>query len=143
MEKRGQMKISFGMIFSIILIVIFIGFAIYAIQKFVGLQENVKTEQFIENLQSDVDTAWKSSQTSKEVEYTVPKDVNNICFRDESNNLLLEFNEIPTTRNIEHIDISKTIGTNERLCFSPSDGKVQLTIEKNFGDILVTIKPAQ
>ena len=72
-RKRGQMKLSFGMIFSIILIIVFISFAFYAIQKILEMQELMKVGKFKDNLEADIDSAWKGSQRSQEVEYILPK----------------------------------------------------------------------
>jgi len=41
-EKRGQLKLSFGMIFSIILIIVFLGFAFFGIQKFMDYQKSIQ-----------------------------------------------------------------------------------------------------
>ena len=60
------MNISFGMIFSILLIVFFIAFAFYGIKKFLGFQDTIKIEKFLDDLQSDVDRVWRGSQASQE-----------------------------------------------------------------------------
>ena len=46
MKKNGQATISFGMVFSIIMIIIFISFAFYAIQKFLDLQNSAQVGKF-------------------------------------------------------------------------------------------------
>ena len=66
--KRGQMKLSFGMIFSIILIIIFISFAFYAIQKFLSIQNSVQVGKFVNEFQQNVDKIWKGSQGSEKKE---------------------------------------------------------------------------
>ena len=78
------MKLSFGMIFSIILIVIFIGFAFFAIQKFLGIQNSVQVGKFSNDFQLDVDKIWKGSQGSEEKEYFLPKKITFVCFTDYS-----------------------------------------------------------
>ena len=83
MKKRGQMKISFGMIFSIILIIIFISFAFFAIKKFIGIQDAMKIGQFGDQLQSDIDKLWRGSQGSQEVEYFIPSKIESVCFVDD------------------------------------------------------------
>ena len=57
-DKSGQMKISFGMIFSIILIIAFLGFAIYAIMTLLEIIDNAKIAKFVEDLQGDVDKMY-------------------------------------------------------------------------------------
>ena len=77
------MKLSFGMIFSIILIVIFIAFAIYGVKRFLGMQDTVQVEKFKADLQNDIDKIWKANQGSQEREYFVPKKIYEVCFVDD------------------------------------------------------------
>ena len=138
-KKRGQMKMSFGMIFSIVLIIIFIAFAFYAIQKFLEFQDTVKVEQFIENLQNDVDSAWKSSKVSQEKSYSLPRKVGQVCFRNEEKNLVMTGDSFGRTDNIEHLNIVE-IASERSLCFLSEDGKISLILKKDFGENLVTIE---
>ena len=64
-NKRGQMKLSFCMIFSIILILAFLAFTVYAIRKFLGIQTSVQIGKFGDDLQTDVDKMWRGSQGSE------------------------------------------------------------------------------
>lgn len=143
MNNRAQMKLSFGMIFSIILIIIFLAFAFYGIKKFLDMQETIQIEKFAENLQTDVDKIWKSTSSSQEVEYTLPKKIYEICFvDDEFGNLILKFEKggVPSKRkNIEHLDIANTLNGKNSLCFE-TDGRLKMILSKNYGEVLVTIK---
>jgi hypothetical protein len=138
-NKRGQMKMSFGMIFSIILIVIFIAFAFFAIQKFLGLQDSVKLKQFSENLQNDVDSAWKSTKYSQDKSYSLPDKVEEVCFRNDDKNLLLRGETFIEQGNIEHIDIEKMTADGD-FCIPNTDGKVEMFLSKDFGENLVTVE---
>lgn len=139
--KRGQLKLSFGMIFSIILIVIFISFAFYAIQKFLSLQESVIISQFTENLQNDIDKMWKGSQGSRNVEYSLPNKINSICFLDdEYENLVFNSDKLMGGSKIEHIDITKILEKEDPFCIENKEGKISLTIKKDYGDALVSIE---
>jgi len=139
-NKRGQMKLSFGMIFSIILIVIFIAFAFYAIQKFLGIQNTVKVGQFVDSLQSDVDKAWRSSQYSQKVEYFLPTKVEEVCFEDnEYENLVFHSRDFIEGRKIKHINITKITEDKDPFCIETTKGKVEMTIKKDYGEALVTI----
>ncbi len=135
------MKISFGMIFSIFLIIVFIAFAFYAITKFVNLQKTVQIESFADNLQSDVETAWRSiGRTSANESYSLPNKINSVCFiDDEFNNLLLRYSGTTEERNIKYLDIVKITSSENPYCISNIDGKVKLIISKDFGENLVTI----
>jgi len=66
MIKKAQLKLSFGMIFSIILIVIFIASAFYAVQKFIGVQNIIQVEKFANDFQNDIDKIWRGSQGNQE-----------------------------------------------------------------------------
>ena len=75
-STKAQMKISFGMIFSIILIIVFIAFAFYAIKKFLDIQETAQIETFVNKLQGNIDKMWRSSQGSEEIQYKgIPKKI--------------------------------------------------------------------
>jgi len=135
------MKLSFGMIFSIILIIIFIAFAFYAILKFLGLQDSVKLAQFGDDLQSDIDKMWKGSQGSQEVEYSLPTKIRSVCFKDEEyENMVFRSDKFVEGRKIEHIDIENTLAGEDSFCIENINGKVKMVIEKEYGEALVTIK---
>ena len=141
MYKRGQMKLSFGMIFSIFLIIVFIAFAFYAISKIVNLQKGIQVEQFVDNLQQDVKKVWLSSKSSQEETYSLPDNIDSICFRkDEFNNLIFRSSEFVDSRNIKYLDILKiTAGGEDPYCINNIDGKIKLSLKKDFGETLVTI----
>lgn len=141
MKNKGQIHLSFGMIFSIILIIFFIAFAFYAIQKFLGLQDSVKISQFSDNLQKDVNTVWNSAQSSQTKSYTLPTSIKEICFvNTQGEDLLLNGANGYSAPggNIENLNISAIISSSNS-CFQVVNGKVNLIIQKNFGDTLVTI----
>ena len=136
MEKKGQMKLSFGMIFSILLIILFIIFAVYGIQKFLTFQKEVKYKTFVDDLQNDVDKMYKSSQGSKQVTYSLPTDTRSICFINPDNgfdNLIFKSKKPRVNESIEHIIISNEV------CIRNFDGQVKFLLEKNFGESLVRV----
>jgi len=139
-NKTGQMQISFGMIFSIILVIVFIAAGFYAIKKFLDLQSTIQVSQFLQDLQTDVDKAWKSPEISRNVKYVLPKKITEICFiDDEFENLQFTANSIVKGEMIEHLDIAKITEEEDPFCISNTDGKVQFTIVKDFGEVLVRI----
>lgn len=145
--KGGQMQLSFGMIFSIILIIAFIAFSIYAIKKFLDFQNFIKIEQFADDLQKDIDDMWKSSQGSYEAEYSLPTKVNAVCFKipipeDDYENLYFDSERIIPGKKIEHVNINKTLdaaGEEEFVCFENIKGKVKMILQKDYDEVLVTI----
>ena len=162
-KKRGQMKLSFGMIFSIILIVIFISFAFYAIQKFLDLQNAAQVAQFARDLQADVDRMWKGSQGSQVQEYFIPGKIKYICLIDynpreigryssfykeldrfhyEKENLFFYppgSAEGLDAKWIKNIDLSEITIDENPFCLKNVKGKIKLKIKKEFGEALVTI----
>ncbi len=161
--KRGQATISFGMIFSIIMIIIFISVAFYAIQKFLDLQNSAQVGKFGSDFQADIDKMWKSSQGSQRYEYTLPAKVKFACFGDfasEKKGANQNFYDslrqafyrgenfffYPVgsaqglnSKIINHIELEKMIQDENPLCFENKNGKLSLTIKKEFGEALVTV----
>ncbi len=157
------MKLSFGMIFSIILIIVFLAFAIYAITKFLGIQKSVQVGQFVNSIQQDVDKMWKGSQGSVEYEYRLPSGIEYVCLTDfyspKKGDELLKYDKLKMafyefenlvfypvgtgegidSYNLKHIDISKITEINNPVCFPNVKGKVKMTIKMNPGDSLVTV----
>ena|SRR3990172_2843087 len=163
MKKRGQVNLSFGMIFSIIMIIVFISFAFYAIGKFLDLQKSAKTGQFIDFLENDVEKMWRSEQGSQEKTYNLPTSVDYVCFAD--------FNEpaAPSTARemyselrfsyfdeenmffypvgsagidgtkIDNLDLIGITASENPYCIEVRDGKVSLTIKKEIDDDLVAV----
>ena len=143
-DKKGEMQLSFGMIFSIILIVVFIAFAFWAIGKFLNMQKNVQIEQFSADLQSDVDKMLSSTSGSKEENYTLPKNIESVCFVDrEYENLIFHSSKPVDGKKIEHIDVEKILEQEEPFCIENEDNKVSLILEKNYGESLVTISKTE
>ncbi len=139
MNKRGQIKLSFGMIFSIILIIAFIIFAFYAIKKFLEFRDEVEIAKFKEKLQNEINNVWRSSQASQPFEYRLPTKIQAICFVDDYENVLFMLEEYPEPYNFEHLDIEKTLAGNEKLCIANIDGKINMILQKEFDEALVTI----
>ena len=138
---RGQMKLSFGMIFSVILIIIFLAFAFYAIYKFLEVKDNMLIGKFGNELQQDVDRIWKGEQGSEDFEYILPKKIDAVCFvDDEFHNLIFKSEDYIEGKKIEHIDIEKILNNKEKFCADNIDGKVLIIIEMDFGEKLVSVR---
>ena len=163
MRKRAQMNLSFGMIFSIILIFIFIAFAFYAIQKFLVIGKTAQIARFAEQLESDIDKIWKGSQGSQKEEYFLPSKIEYVCFADYNSNkaginqnfydelsLVYSYGEnlffYPvgsseglSSKEVKHIDLKKITEEENPYCIKNTEGKIKFTIKKDFGEALVTI----
>jgi hypothetical protein len=79
-RRRGSIELSFGMIFSIILIIALLGVATYAMVAFLRLSKGAGLAGFHQDFQADVDSAWASTLTNKIVEYRVPNGLTHACF---------------------------------------------------------------
>jgi len=136
MKKKGALNLSFGMIFSIFLIIVFLGFAFYVIPKFLDFQDKISVGKFVDDFQNDIDKMWKSTQGSQKVEYKLPKEIEEVCF---NKNLEIYFQPLGTGGDfdyveIEHLDISGG------KCFKIVEEKLKVTIKKDFGEVLVKIE---
>jgi hypothetical protein len=140
-NKNGQIHLSFGMIFSIILIIAFIGFAFFAIQKFLEIQNNVQINQFYNNLQTDVNTVWNSAESTQQKSYNVPNSIAKICFSSSGANDMYVYDASgkPTgSLNIDNLNIPVMTSAGQ-LCFSAVGGKINVILEKKISETLVTI----
>jgi len=165
-KKRGQMKLSFGMIFSIILIIIFIIFAFFAIKKMLNIMNAAQIGDFKDNLQTDIDKIWKGQEADKTEEYFLPKKIKKVCFVDYRNGASakppgnVEYIELRQiwfggenmffypigsaesleSTNIKNIDLGAMVITKNPYCIETKDGKIKIKFEKEYGDNLVLIK---
>ena len=133
-EKRGQLKLSFGMIFSIILIIAFLGFAFFGIQKFMGYQKSIQEKQFFSNLKQDVNQVWQSTQASNRFNLTVPRDVTQVCFTpDPTENVYFYTDKATPGDYVDHLNISS------ETCINVEKQRASILLEKNYGDSRVTV----
>ena len=143
-RKRGAMELSFGMLFSIILIIIFIAFAVYGIGKFLNLQKNIQTKTFVNDLNYDIDKLWRS-QGSQPVTYTVPVNVERVCFSEDEFekdiNMEIRGEKSIETYDIVHAKLSDDFSSGKGGdCVSVEKGKIALQLEKEYKETLVTIR---
>lgn len=139
-NKRGQLNLSFGMIFSILLIVVFIALAVYGIIKFLEFQDTIKIEKFVDDLRQEIDAMWKGEPGSQKVEYSLPTRIEEVCFvDDEYENLVFNSKKIIRGRNMDNIDIESITSKENPYCIDNINGKVKMTVVKNDGETLVRI----
>src|SRR3989338_772214 len=82
MKKKGQESIgmSYGFIMSLIIIIVIVVVAIFAIQKFLGLNQCAKAGLFFDDFQEEVDRAWNSNRFVGYFEGTPPQGTDFVCF---------------------------------------------------------------
>lgn len=139
-NRKGQMEISFGMIFSIVLVIFFLAFGFYAITKFIELQQSVQIENFLKDFQEDINTMWKSPQGSQTRSYVLPKKIIAVCLTDDKD-MNLEFNseQIIPGDFIENINIENITAMEDPFCIENLNGKINLIISKEYGETLVNV----
>ena len=135
--KKAQIKLSFGFIISIILIVLFIAAGIYGIKKMLDLKDNVQIKQFKQSLQQDINNLFNSEIGSDRYEYVLPNKIKKVCFKnsDEDN---MFFNQ-PIDVEMGFYTI-KNIKIPREFCIKTSKGKLNLRLEKTEDSPLVKIK---
>jgi hypothetical protein len=162
MFKRGQQSsfgMSFGMIFSIFLIIIFVATAIIVITVFLDFSSSANVGQFMDDFQSEVTKAWRSSGTSKSFDLDLSSDITKVCFANLSAPINAHYDVFREIRyyeldgynmflfpaseaegfgrkEIEHLDINEITRSSNPRCFD-NPGKV--TISKGPRDRLVTV----
>lgn len=161
--KRGQIQVSFGMIFSIILMVAFIATAIYIIYIFLGMQKNVETGMFIRDLQSGIREVWVEygGIQNRVLEIRLDKKVEYVCFYnstagDNSGQFSEQLNQIKRRsiihdNNLYFLPPESTDGYSVKIdyvnmsalssnpyCIA-NDGKVRIILNKEMRENLVRI----
>ena len=97
MQKRGakgQLQISFGVIFSIIIIIATVAVAFYVITHFLNLAACTKTGQFYNAIEKDVDNAWKGGVTQETFNGELPSAITQVCFGNLSQSYGREYEEM-------------------------------------------------
>jgi hypothetical protein len=146
-NKNGQTQISFGLIFSMILIIFFIAFAIYGISKFLCISKSAQVELFKNNLQVNINNMRESTQGfSNSSNYYLPIKIEQVCFYDgEFENMYFvpdKFScDISTRYMLENVNLAKTLdgSADGKLCIETSKGKLYITVKKDYNEDEVTI----
>ena len=161
-KRKAQMNLSFGMIFSVFLIVFFLVFAFFAVKKFIGISDTTKIYDFVLSLQSRINDVMKSDHGSINFEYRIlPTSVDRVCLVDFSaspkgvnlgdfqtfqkyssgmdKNLIID----PVSKwkgmnsfVIENINLQQITENENPYCFTIDNGVATATISKGIKDIL-------
>ncbi len=155
---------SFGVIFSIIIIIFILVVAGIAVNHFLGLKKCTQIGLFLEDLEKNINKAWNSQSSSFEFSSTLPGNLDYICFANLSDvpkgvyskeiysdislyagadaNLFFYPRENACNMpyiNIKHIDIKKITKESNPYCVAVEKGKVAIKIDKGFNDALVNL----
>ena len=163
MSKSGAMELSFGMIFSILLIVFFIGFAFFAISKFINGGREVSVSLFVDDLNNAIDDMWRGTKGATPFSQSLPDKIEAVCFIDfnreantreeayyefslyEDTGWNMFFYPIGSSQVIQgykfvNLNVTSTTARENPYCILNRDGKVSFSIEKNFGEVQPTIR---
>ena len=81
-KKAQMMELPFQLIFSIILIAVFLYAAIVGIRYFMERGEQMQVGQFLSDLKSDVNLVWQATEKSNDYSFNLPAKVQKVCFAD-------------------------------------------------------------
>lgn len=167
-RKAQTMHLPFGFIFSLILIVIFIVIAFYAISYFIGIQKCGAIGSFTSEFREKVSDIWKEDAAKTSFSQNMPNVIEYVCFANLSIDKDLTglnsqerqiasqlWNEIYIHRrknaNMFLIPLKKACdfeflfiekldisGTNPK-CFKNINGKISIPLIKNFGEAFVRL----
>jgi hypothetical protein len=161
-KKRGQqmMGMPFGMIFSIILIVVFVVIAFIAVGSFLDIGKSAGVGLFYTELQDAVDNSWRGQSSETTFKINLPSEIKTICFSNLSSKINGEQEYYDQIKNydvyeantflippenaqqmqwklIKHLDIEKITVEENPYCVSTSQN---LKLKKGFYDKLVSIE---
>ncbi len=164
-NKNAQqiLGLSFGVIFSIILIVFFIVVAGIVINSFLKVQNCARLGIFIKGFGSDIKNSWNSEYTEHEFKGNLPSSIDYVCFANLTESFSGEFKEIgrelslfegkkanmffyPASKACEmpyhyinHLD-SDIVKTKNPNCFPVYKGEINLKIKKGLSDRFVGVE---
>ncbi len=177
MIKRGNCKntkaqqlfgMPFAVIFSIILIVVFLFVAFFAITMVLGWMKCINSGNFVEDLQDEIDRIWTAESFTpidEAFSRTLPNGIEYVCITDlsqeatgsakekeiylelrrnanyESNLFFYPPKNVCAEVSSAKIDHLATPDTNP-YCFEVTDGKVNIRIERGYRDSLIKISRA-
>ncbi len=160
---KGQFEISFGMIFSIILIIAFIAVAIYAIMFFLKLRCTTDTGILIQDLREEVNRIWAGAGEQSSKSFTINNcGIEYVCFfnpnlvkkgryldfsdkfkeisgEDSFNNLYFYPYGKTSLASTEIKHINNEAFKNNPDCFEIIDHKISIKFSKNLNESLVRI----
>lgn len=159
MNKRGQIEMSFGMIFSIIIIIGVIATAFYVISYFLRLGNCTEISLFYQDFQKATDKTWASTISQDVFTGKIPSGIDKVCvgdlnanssgysqereflkkYRNQNANVFLYPGVKSCNSNlvIYKLNHAKIEGF---FCKEVESGKVSFTISKNSNEVLANIK---
>ena len=164
-NKKAQhiMGMSFGTIFSILLIIVFVVFAFIVIRSFLNTSDCAKIGIFVDDFQSEVDKTWNSQKSNFEFKGRLPSGLDYVCFANFSNSLNGQYDDIGQElgdyyqegtnlflypreescemayHTINHLNMEKISESQNPYCIEIKNGNIDIMIEKDFNEALVSL----
>jgi len=162
--KRGQFQMSFGMIFSMFLIVIFLVVAFVVIKNFLDIGKEVEERQLVNDLNDEIKRLSQSTSSGTNILFEGnlgDTKVTHVCFFDSENVQRGRFvpqyedfksKQIDEEHNFYFYPREQSYTESARIelvnmsvlhynpyCVIVRDGKVEFKLNKNIGEYLVRI----
>lgn len=161
MKKRGVFEISFGMIFSIIIIIAIISVAFYVLTKFMGVSKCTQVGLFYDDLKTYTEKAWQAQIHKDTFTGSLPSSIKLVCFgnftQSPQSKYSAVFNDLQEhqgrDKNVflypipQECDFSLSalklahVKTSNFFCVPVKNNKMQISSEKGEFDSLVTLLP--
>ncbi|MFA5173715.1 MAG: hypothetical protein WC438_00875 [Candidatus Pacearchaeota archaeon] len=165
-EIKAQQSIgmSFGTIFSIIIIIFIVVIAFIAINYFLDLKKCTQLGLFKKDLQEEINRAWHSEKSESEFKAALPSSIKAVCFANFSKTGAIGISSdiyddvsfysiedanmffYPSTdacdipyQKIENIDLDEIVGIKKAKCFDVIDGQISIIIKKERNQALVSL----
>jgi|SRR3989344_4400070 len=161
MKKRGDIGLSFNVIFSIIIIVVILAVAFYVISSFWGLSKCSQVGLFYDDLKDYINKAWQSTMHKETFKGELPSGIESVCFGLLSQNSNAKDRDMRTELSKRYINSKKNnvflyppnkacdgelgsiklehIETQSFFCVPVNDGKIQLLTETDQFSSLVKL----
>ena len=160
MKKRGQLEISFGMIFSIIIVIALVATAFYVITFFLNVGKCTQIANFYQNLDDRVDKAWGADIVQETFSGNLPKGIESVClgnltqgfagyeterqslntfYRHSENNIFLFPTEEACGKEGGSFNL-KRAQADSFFCLPVSEGKASIQLAKGSFDALVRLE---
>jgi hypothetical protein len=88
-RKKAQTHFPFQLIFSLVLIAVFLITAFFVIRHFLELQRCSQIGLFVRDLQESIDEVWQAQEASTMVELDLPSSLSHACFVNLSSSMNL------------------------------------------------------
>lgn len=153
---------SFGVIFSIILIVFILVTGIIVVKYFLDFQKCGQVKIFVDDFNEGVDRVWKSDSLEFNFEGRLPSGLEYVCFFNSSRSVRGNWDDVGNEINVfdrenlffyplekscdnpahrvQHLNLGSITRTDNPYCIPVRSGRVVIGIEKGMNEGLVGVR---